>query len=136
MKRLNDFLAQRQHMPFKWGSNDCCLFIADWLLIATGNDYGLKFRGKYRTKKGAFRCLFKHGYKDIKTLFKACLNVEISPLKAKRGDVVLVAHNDELIGGIVGINCVAYVSDNGVVQLPMSAIVIAFSVSLFSEHDL
>ena len=57
--KLSAFINQRNCEPFKWGKNDCCLFVADWVLFATGNDVAADFRGNYRTENGAFKQLFK-----------------------------------------------------------------------------
>jgi hypothetical protein len=43
--------------PFKFGDHDCCLFIADVVLVLTGHDFGAGFRGKYRTAAGAMKAL-------------------------------------------------------------------------------
>jgi len=120
--KLNVFLDERQSRPFKWGEHDCCLFVCDWILLAAGKDLASDFRCKYLTKQGAFKQLFKHGFNDVESIFKASLKKEINPLYAKRGDIALVEHNDELVGGIVYINQVICVGDNGLVYLPFDAI--------------
>src|SRR5258708_4686376 len=54
MKRLEDwvvrleaFIKERTAQPFKWGSQDCCLFAADAIEAITGVDLAADFRGKY-----------------------------------------------------------------------------------------
>ena len=42
---LARFIEERRRMPFTWGSNDCCLFAADWVLAATGRDIALEVDG-------------------------------------------------------------------------------------------
>lgn len=120
--KLAAFITQRNCEPFKWGKNDCCLFIADWVLFATGNDVAADFRGKYRTENGAFKQLFKRGLNGVQSVFKDRLNPTIALNYARRGDLALVEFNGEFVGGIVTINAVVCVGDNGLVTLPMSAV--------------
>lgn len=127
MISVDRYIQEHQNTPFKWGEHDCCLFVADWILEKTGNDLAIKYRGKYSTKQGAFKLLFKLGLNDIKTLFKQSLNNQISIAYAKRGDVALVNYNDEIVGGIVGVNCVYCVSHDGIVKLPLDNVDCAFS---------
>ncbi|SFD55400.1 DUF6950 family protein [Pseudoalteromonas denitrificans] len=129
--KLNTFLAERENMPFEWGKHDCCLFVCDWILCACGKDLGLNFRGKYLTKKGAFKQLFKHGFNDVQSIFKQWLNTSINPTYTKRGDIALVNYQDELVGGIVYINQVICVGENGLVTLPFEAIECVYSLSAF-----
>ncbi|PAJ71977.1 hypothetical protein CJF42_23710 [Pseudoalteromonas sp. NBT06-2] len=129
--KLNAFLAERENMPFEWGEHDCCLFVCDWVLCASGKDLGSSFRGKYRTKKGAFKQLFKHGLNDVESIFKASLNTPINPLYAKRGDIALVEHHDELVGGIIYINQVMCVGETGLVTLPFETVECVYSLSAF-----
>lgn len=50
---LTQFLDSKRDQPFEWGVNDCCLFAADWVHLATGQDPALAFRGVYETAQGA-----------------------------------------------------------------------------------
>ena len=52
-EHLIAFLSERRGRPFAWGSNDCCLFAADWIRTATGYDPAAKVRGTYSTFLGA-----------------------------------------------------------------------------------
>jgi len=133
MASLDTFIAQHQDVPFKWGQNDCCLFVANWILTATGKDLASDFRGKYTTRNGAFKSLFKAGLNNLQTLFKDRLNIQININYAKRGDIALVHYNDELVGGIIGLNCVYCISDKGVVCLPISQVDCAFELE--SHHE-
>jgi len=123
---LIDYLAIRKQMPFEWGVNDCCLFVADWILIATSNDVAVDFRGAYSTKIGAFKTIFKLGFNDVKSVFKHSLNKEVALSYAQRGDVALVNYNDELVGGIIYMNSVLCVGESGIVSLPLSDVTHVF----------
>ncbi len=120
--KLAAFINHRNCEPFKWGKNDCCLLVADWVLFATGNDVADDFRGKYRTKSGAFKQLFKRGLNDVESVFKDRLNLAIPINYARRGDLALVEFKDEYVGGIVTVNAVVCVGENGLVTLPMDTV--------------
>ena len=50
-----EFIASRLDAPFRWGQNDCGLFVADFLLAVTGVDYAEPVRGKYIDAVGAIK---------------------------------------------------------------------------------
>lgn len=120
--KLAAFINQRNCEPFKWGKNDCCLFVADWVLFATGSDVAADFRGKYRTETGAFKQLFKRGLNDVQSVFKARLNPAIALSYARRGDIALVEFKGEYVGGIVTVNAVVCVGEYGLVTRPMDTV--------------
>lgn len=120
--KLAAFINQRNCMPFQWGKNDCCLLVADWVRFATGQDVAADFRGKYRSENGAFKQLFKRGLNDVQSVFKDRLNREIPITYARRGDCALVEFNGELVGGIVTVNAVVCVGENGLVTKPMNCV--------------
>lgn len=120
--KLSAFINQRNCEPFKWGKNDCCLLVADWVFFATGNDVAADFRGKYRTENGAFKQLFKRGLNDVQSVFKERLNPAIAVSYARRGDLALVEFKGDYVGGIVTVNAVVCVGEYGLVTLPMAAV--------------
>lgn len=128
--KLTAFINQRNCEPFKWGKNDCCLFVADWVLFATGHDAAADFRGKYRTESGAFKQLFKRGLNDVESVFKDRLNPAIALSYARRGDIALVDFKGDFVGGIVTVNAVLCVGENGLVTLPMSAVKAVYPLEL------
>jgi hypothetical protein len=58
---LSVYIEEKRSEPFAWGSNDCCLFAADWVQIATGHDIAAQWRGSYTTALGARRALDEGG---------------------------------------------------------------------------
>lgn len=42
---LDAHFASHENLPFAWGTNDCCTFAADWVLLATENDPMADVRG-------------------------------------------------------------------------------------------
>jgi hypothetical protein len=93
---LADFLADEK--PFAWGSRDCCLFAADAVLCITGTDPAKGYRGRYKTAIGAARLQKLYG--GLAGLVEKVGLEEITPLKAQRGDVVLI---DTPLGEALGV---------------------------------
>lgn len=58
---LADFLATGAKTPFVWGSEDCCLFACDWVLSQRAVDPARRYRGSYRTERGAYRVIRRAG---------------------------------------------------------------------------
>lgn len=50
---LQRYLAQAARAPFRWGSTDCGLFLADWVLAATGCDPAAHLRAAYACAQDA-----------------------------------------------------------------------------------
>ena len=88
---------------FIWGQEDCCLFSANIIKSITNIDIAKKFRGKYKTKLGAFKLIKKFGYNNL----IECVDTEIQKYGfkkihknlAQKGDVITKKiDNDEIIG--------------------------------------
>ena len=99
-KPFNEFFAEREKRPFEWGKNDCALFAADCVRAITGEDLAEKWRGRYRTSRGALRRMKKKGV-TLEALADAeFFRVPVS--MAQRGDVVM-HHHDGPFGGALGV---------------------------------
>ena len=97
--KLEAFLLERRSVPFSWGQNDCCLFVADAVRALHGVDFAASLRG-YTTRFGAARRLAKAG--GIAKLVDGML-VPISASIAQRGDVVMFrAEGGDALGLCVG----------------------------------
>jgi hypothetical protein len=55
--RLVKFLQSRAGVPFKWGTNDCCIFVADAIEQMNAVDVGYWFRGKFTKRNEAFKLM-------------------------------------------------------------------------------
>ena len=93
--RLDEVVKEKEQVPFKWGTHDCCLFAADVVATITGIDAAERFRGKYKTEKGAYRILKKlTGYTELdKALREVMAWYDFkpkAPMKAQRGDFVVI----------------------------------------------
>jgi hypothetical protein len=111
---LEQFLIERRFMPFKWGENDCALFVADAVEAITGVDIATDFRG-YTDQPGAFQairvvigaaagatvtvehaaeyCAGKYGFAELEL-----------PLKAQRGDICSIEDGGRIILALVSPN--------------------------------
>lgn len=91
--RLALFVEEKRAQKFKWGQNDCCMFVCDWLAILTGLDPAsiIGLRDTYHTGVGAMRKLKElGGVESIAATWCAAQNwTECPSQRASRGDVVL-----------------------------------------------
>jgi hypothetical protein len=127
---LADFIHERHSMPFKWGSNDCCMFASDWALLATGVDPAKDFRG-YKSKIAAERILAGQGVADVGGLVdKVCGAYLVGKplLMANRGDWVLGQRGEGIALGIcVGAHC-AFVGPRGLEFLALLECLKAYKI--------
>jgi hypothetical protein len=55
------FLGRAARTPFVWGTFDCCLWLADWVLERRGVDPAADLRGRYASELGCARLLKRRG---------------------------------------------------------------------------
>jgi hypothetical protein len=120
-KLLADYLAQ--DVAFEWGKNDCALWVAKWVHIATGQDYFDAWLGKYKTESGAARLMFQRGFKTVADICDAHLLRTPVPL-ACRGDILLQNGNLGICDGANGF----FISDEQKVVLKTLQSSIAWKV--------
>jgi hypothetical protein len=101
---LAAFIEERRHSPFAWGSNDCCLFAADWVLQVTGHDIAQKFRGHYNSALGAQRFVAEGG--GVENLIANVGAQRLPALLAQRGDLVSMDNGEGVALGV----CVGHLS--------------------------
>lgn len=58
---LAAFLDHASRTPFAWGTFDCSLWLADWLVARGYPDPATHLRGRYSTALGCKRLLKRHG---------------------------------------------------------------------------
>lgn len=99
---LADFIDARRERPFVWGQHDCCLFAADWVALATGQDPAEAQRGKYDSAIAAHRIAAPFG--GLGGLVTHCLRkVGAEPVDAAHataGDIII---RDSVHGDLVGV---------------------------------
>lgn len=108
---LTRFIEERRAMPFAWGSNDCCLFAADWILQATGCDIAERFRGHYNSALGAHRFVAEGG--GVENLIANAGAKRLPASFAQRGDLVSMDNGDGVALGVCVGHLSAFVGKNG-----------------------
>ncbi|MGH1376696.1 MAG: DUF6950 family protein [Alphaproteobacteria bacterium] len=99
---FSEFLKRHNGKSFKRGNNDCALFAANGIDVLTGNDYGLSFRGLYKSKSQAQNILKEQGFEDLESVADAFLgDAYHSVFYAQRGDCVLIEYESETALGLV-----------------------------------
>ena len=145
MKRLknwdsvgyHNFLIERAHAPFAWGTNDCSSFAVDGIKAITGVDIALDFRtSKYSTKEEAFALITSvTGGSTVADAAAWCAKKHElmeweHPLCAQRGDlVVIVAPTGDLVSGLVHLNGqIVAMGEDGLYILSITKVKRAFHV--------
>jgi hypothetical protein len=114
---LAAYIESKRSEPFAWGSNDCCLFAADWVQIATGHDIAAQWRGSYTTALGARRALDEGG--GIEALVEQAGGIRIETGLAQRGDLVAQESGNGVALGICLGVVAAFISSDGVHFFPI-----------------
>lgn len=114
---LPAFIDRKRQERFAWGSNDCCLFAADWIQEATGVDPAAELRGTYSTGLGGLRLINEHGgMVGIMRHFAEPLGFcEIAAGAASRGDIIIRDCGLGDTAGIVIGASAAFVSKDGLI---------------------
>jgi hypothetical protein len=109
-QRLDKLLDERAERPFKWGSNDCCVFTCDAIKEMTGKDPGGGWgRGTYTTQLGAFKQMKKYSGVGFLNTFSAIFkemgfeeinNVQYGDIAFVRIQMVDQQQENLLFGGV------------------------------------
>lgn len=96
---LQSYIAEARAREFSWGDFDCCLFPCDVILAMTGLDPARSFRGKYKSKRGAYGQLRRQYGGGVREAADAILGgelefPEVGRAFAQRGDVGLISTPD------------------------------------------
>jgi hypothetical protein len=95
-ERLYEFIEQRRHVQFTWGSNDCCTFAADAVLACTSvdpiADLIAENNGPWTSQLQAQRLLVQHG--GMKAIVTARFGTPVPVSMAQRGDVLMINSAD------------------------------------------
>lgn len=98
--RLATYLDRMSEEPFKYGTNDCALFVAGAIKAMTGVDPAEDYRGKYDTQRAAAEALKEYGEGTLLKTVRAWAE-EKSVHFAQRGDLVM--KNATTVGVCVGL---------------------------------
>jgi hypothetical protein len=117
--------------PFEWGDHDCLFGLVVPVIEAlTGDRMFERFRGRYRTAKGALGVMRKAGYADLADLAASELP-EVHPSACVLGDIVAIPSGDDFgfALGVVNGDRVFILHPGGLGQRSLSEAVRAFKVS-------
>lgn len=116
--RLDAVLRAAETRPFAWGRQDCALFACDCIAAMCGEDPAARFRGRYRTARGACRAIRRlGGARDLGDLATKALGAAIAPAFARRGDLAEVETDGGPALGIVLGGVIALVAPEGLVRV-------------------
>ncbi len=136
--RMAQALKTRRERPFAWGRHDCGLFACDIAEAISGVDLAAALRGRYSTRRGAFRALKSFAGGGIETAIEKIAKdhgcAEVPPLMAQRGDILLaeVLVHSEVLEDSLGVclgETAAFAAAQGFVQLPIAQARRAWRVS-------
>lgn len=113
---LTAFILSKQHQPFVWGSNDCCLFAADWVKILLGYDTGEVYRGAYDSAFGAARLLEQHG--GVEGIVDKHFPRHPASAYTRRGDLVAYLALTGLTLGVCEGRDAVFPGENGIMRCP------------------
>ncbi|MBP3958333.1 hypothetical protein J8F10_24050 [Gemmata sp. G18] len=85
---LNEYVAASAGKEFDWGEHDCGLWSGTWVLLCTGRDFVSRWKGTYRTTRGAKLAMARLGFNGVEAVAADALEEKPVPL-ARRGDLVL-----------------------------------------------
>lgn len=125
--RLIAAIESRRNEPFKWGTQDCCMFAADIVMAITGGDIAAKWRVTYTDAIGAALAIKRGGGIDGLVAGVADdfgLRALPSVAYAQRGDLVEIdiENTGDSAGPALGVcvgSMVAGAGADGVVFVPL-----------------
>lgn len=104
-KKFAEFLMEKADKPFKWGQNDCIMFPARAAQAMTGYNFVAenKREGRHYTSREQAEAMLKKHFKGkIENVFTHFLGQPKDNVAfAKRGDIVILEHGGETVGGVV-----------------------------------
>jgi len=92
---LFEYISLHANKPFKWGENDCCTFIGEWVRIKTERDY-LTEHKPWSSARQARKKLKDLG--GLTALLQSNLK-QINPNLAQDGDLTIYRGTAHLFSG-------------------------------------
>lgn len=85
---LHNYVQEEIGKPFKFGVNDCPLFVAGAIDAMYKTSLRDEFTGKWRGQKSAWKYAKKHGDISEQLKERGCINVELSHIQT--GDIIVM----------------------------------------------
>lgn len=93
----SEFIANTKDKAFVWGESDCAIWVADYVLSATGYDPGACARGIYDSRMGCRRFIIING--GLVNLWRKCMGRK-GESECSNG-VGIIKARGQLIGAII-----------------------------------
>ena len=100
---LEKEIVRYQTAPFKWGENDCLIFVADCIKAMTDFDFMEPWRGKYTNEDEAASLMIEHWNGKINRGWDPVAS-PIDNHKAQRGDFGTLQYTGKTYCGVVSLN--------------------------------
>lgn len=121
-RRLDDYLLSIG--PFEWGKTDCCMFIVGAVKSMTGVNHGIKYN--YKNAIEAHKILKQHN--GVEAIATTHFGKPKAVLFCRRGDVVSIDSGNGIALGICLGGKIAAMQAEGLIYLPMSKAINAWSI--------
>lgn len=125
--RLTAYLAATSERKFRYGQQDCGLFVAGAIEAMCGVDVAMALRGRYGSRREAFAAIAAYcGRSTIEAVAEhiatECGAREVPVLMAQRGDALLIRRAVRSSLGILSMmgNTVISPGRHGLLYLPLS----------------
>lgn len=115
-RKLAEAIQSRLNTPFKWGSQDCCMFSLYCLDTVYGTDNLAEWKGKYKTERTAYKLLEERG--GYEAVLKEYGFSKLPAHQAQRGDAAFIGGQEAW--GIVGGDKIFATGKKGLVTLDLS----------------
>jgi hypothetical protein len=86
---LAEYIRQVYDSVFVWGQNDCALWCADWVKLATGQDLAAEWRGQYASEDELRALMEQRRFPSYEAIADSTGFAVVSVKFAQRGDIVL-----------------------------------------------
>ena len=122
-RRMEAAVDAAQSRPFVWGHWDCCLFVAEVTRAMTGEDIAALYRGKYKSRRGAYALLKRIVGGGVHEAAVRAFGAPLAyPLTARRGDAVLLDTPDgDALGICAGPRILVPRPGEGLAAFPIAA---------------
>jgi hypothetical protein len=112
---LHDHINQARASDFRWGTLDCAMWCAGWILKATGNDLASAWRGQYSDEETLQKLMQREGFSSYEAIADSTPLPAIPVSLAQRGDIML--HPQNCLGICNGISTY-FLTDKGFLRFP------------------
>ena len=85
---LHNYVQEEIGKPFKFGINDCPLFVAGAIDAMYKTSLRDEYTGKWKSQKSAWKYAKKHGDISEQLKSKGCINIELSHIQS--GDIIVM----------------------------------------------